>query len=506
MPQFTKINRPSWYTGIRRFDWKIIGSDSVGEGNAITLTIEGTEAPEGSNWPIVVKTLYGVADEKDFDRNVEIFVQPEFSDPMQKGFWRSTFTIQTKQDTVREANETFEVVLDQNTAGSRWTSKRISIIDDDTQMSDPIDWHIRADQPVGHDREGSSIRFEISRTSGIDQPGSILFGTYMSGSAKAGLDYTIIDQKITFEPGESKKSVFVQSFADNVNDGTEWFYGRIKTVSNNDISGNRIAKAYISNVSVDSPPGAEESSPEKGDQKEPAGEILDNSEAFNKQSFSTATWRETINVNRELTGHPGSGVLQAKQILKNSWNGPSGSVITGSSAKDVIRGLAGWDKLTGGDGDDLIHGGNGRDIIDGGSGADELHGDFGWNTYRDQRDGSVDLIAIKSDQKLSNWWYGKAGNNSDGRKADIIEGLDSFDQIKIIGVATTDLSFSDAVTHKGVTGVGIYANRILEALYTGGDLSVSQISSMTTGDSSAQAIANQVWSYWGDNTVPALLA
>lgn len=221
--------------------------------------------------------------------------------------------------------------------------------------------------------------------------------------------------------------------------------------------------------------------------------------------ISASTWSESIAVNRELTGTANSGVLQAKQIEKNSWTGPTGSVITGSSSNDIIRGLAGWDILDGGNGDDLIHGGNGRDIIDGGSGSDELHGDFGWNTYKEERDGSIDLIAIKSDQKLSNWWYGKAGNNSDGRKADIIEGLDPIDQIKIIGVAKSDLSFKESVSHKGVTGVGIYANGILEALYTGGDLSAQQISVMTTGDDSAQAISNQVWSYWGDNTVPPLL-
>ena len=61
-------------------------------------------------------------------------------------------------------------------------------------------------------------------------------------------------------------------------------------------------------------------------------------------------------------------------------------------------------------GDDLVHGGNGRDIISGGMGADELHGDFGWYTYIDQRDGAEDLIAVKSDQFLHNYWYESSGN------------------------------------------------------------------------------------------------
>ena len=45
----------------------------------------------------------------------------------------------------------------------------------------------------------------------------------------------------------------------------------------------------------------------------------------------------------------------------------------------------------------MIYGGNGWDIFTGGAGSDELHGDFGLNTYKDQLDGSTDLIAIKSD-------------------------------------------------------------------------------------------------------------
>ena len=71
--------------------------------------------------------------------------------------------------------------------------------------------------------------------------------------------------------------------------------------------------------------------------------------------------------------------------------------MTGDSRDEIIKGLAGWDIIDGGVGDDLIHGGNGRDVITGGVGSDELHGDFGWNTYKDQRDGYKDLIAIKSD-------------------------------------------------------------------------------------------------------------
>ena len=130
--------------------------------------------------------------------------------------------------------------------------------------------------------------------------------------------------------------------------------------------------------------------------------------------------------------------------------------------------------------------------------------DSGKNTYLDQADGSVDLIAIKSDQHLRNWWIGSDGNNANGQKADVIERLDANDQIKIIGVATEDLAFRQASVH-GLSGVGIFADGSLEAIYTGGDLSAQQLQSMTTGDSSDAAMNNQIWSYNFGNEAPQVI-
>ena len=224
-------------------------------------------------------------------------------------------------------------------------------------------------------------------------------------------------------------------------------------------------------------------------------------------TVTTSTWQSSVRINLDKTGSTSDAVIQAKQVDKSEYDsGFVGSIVQGTSDDDIVRGLAGFDQLFGKAGDDLIHGGNGRDIIDGGSGSDELHGDFGWNTFLDQQDGSKDLIAIKSDQHLSNFWYGKAGNSPNGEKADFIDGLDAADEIKIIGVFTPDISVVDNVTARGVTGIGIYAKGTLEAVYTGGNLSTSQIQNMTTGDGTTTAMNNQMWSYWGDNTVPALQA
>ena len=54
------------------------------------------------------------------------------------------------------------------------------------------------------------------------------------------------------------------------------------------------------------------------------------------------------------------------------------------------------------------------------------------------------------------------------------------------------------MTARGVTGIGIYAGGVLEAVYTGASLGLGQISEMTSGET------NVMWSYWGDNTIPPL--
>ena len=187
-------------------------------------------------------------------------------------------------------------------------------------------------------------------------------------------------------------------------------------------------------------------------------------------------------------------------IIENATGGSAADVLTGNSVANIMRGQNGNDFIDAGGGNDLIRAGKGRDIITGGPGADELHGDFGRNTYRDEREGSPDLIVIKSDHFLVNWLYGRAGNNPNGEKADIIEGLDPIDRIRIKGVTTEEITFASGVSSKGVTGIGIYGKGVLEAVYIGGDLSVAQLTNMTSGDASPAAMNNQIASYgWTAN-------
>ena len=160
-------------------------------------------------------------------------------------------------------------------------------------------------------------------------------------------------------------------------------------------------------------------------------------------------------------------------------------VINALGGDDELKGFRGADELDGGEGDDIVRAGNGRDIITGGNGSDDIYGGFGQNTFTGEKDNSLDYIYLKSDHLAVNWLYGTSGNNAGNRKADVIASLDSFDQIFIQGANDAQLSFSSAtsITLGGetVSGIGIYASNSLEAVYTGGDLTVNQINQMTSG-------------------------
>ena len=177
-----------------------------------------------------------------------------------------------------------------------------------------------------------------------------------------------------------------------------------------------------------------------------------------------------------LVGHEGNDILRA---------GEGRDTIIGGDGDDYLGGGQGGDSLLGGNGNDIIRAGNGRDIITGGFGADDIEGGFGHNTFTDERDGSSDSISFQSDQFAHNWLYGRAGMSPNGEKVDIIKGLDDYDRLFVQGVETSELSFSEVTNFVAPTGsfsgIGIFANGFLEGLYTGGDLTLSQLQSMTTG-------------------------
>jgi len=186
-----------------------------------------------------------------------------------------------------------------------------------------------------------------------------------------------------------------------------------------------------------------------------------------------------------LNGGSGSDRLFGGAESDTCVGGKGNDLIEGSQGDDVLIGNRGGDRLYGDSGRDVIYAGKGADILAGGSGSDSLYGGFGLNTFKDELDGRIDSLYFQSDQYAVNSIYGKAFNNPNGEKADKIELLDSFDKIYVQGVETSQLSYG-LVDHNNrfgetLSGIGIYASGVLEAVYVGDNLSLSEIAAMTQG-------------------------
>lgn len=157
----------------------------------------------------------------------------------------------------------------------------------------------------------------------------------------------------------------------------------------------------------------------------------------------------------------------------------------GAGGDDTLIGFRGFDVLQGDEGDDVLRAGNGRDSLVGGLGSDTIYGGFGRNTYIGVQDGCVDHIFLKSDQWAENWLYGSAGNNNDGEKADVLQDLDAYDRVFLQGVSDEMIEVSPVNHEFGdeqvVEGLGIFAAGYLEAIYTGNQLSDSELLSLTSG-------------------------
>jgi len=138
------------------------------------------------------------------------------------------------------------------------------------------------------------------------------------------------------------------------------------------------------------------------------------------------------------------------------------NILNGGDNRDRIRGLRGDDTIFGFEGDDIVRGGKGDDYIDGGSGADFITGGFGLNVFANQRDGDVDTLFTRVD--------------GDSTKADVFEELDYFDRIIVKDAYLYQLSVSET---EG--GIGIFSDGILEAVYTGNNLTIKQVDDMILG-------------------------
>jgi len=151
--------------------------------------------------------------------------------------------------------------------------------------------------------------------------------------------------------------------------------------------------------------------------------------------------------------------------------------VTSTLLPQRLIGTAVSDTLIGSDGPDLLRGELGNDEITGGGGADELWGGLGSNQFFSAADGALDRLLISRD--------GSTNARRNRNSVDEIAALGAEDQVGILGASTRRLRFTPtSITSKAygqLDGIGIYVGKRLEAIYTGGDLSRSELQDLTVG-------------------------
>ena len=121
-------------------------------------------------------------------------------------------SVQVNGDIVSEKNESFFLILSNPVNAALAGSLALgSIIEDDAQPNIP---DITIDDPPAV-VEGGTITFTVSLSSSSVQPVQVSFVT-TDGTAKVAADYAAAAGVLTFYPGETSKSVFV-----NTNDDSE---------------------------------------------------------------------------------------------------------------------------------------------------------------------------------------------------------------------------------------------------------------------------------------------
>lgn len=143
-----------------------------------------------------------------------------------------TITVDVISDTLHEADETFSVVLANASANARIVagSATGTILNDDAAPV-PTTPQLRIDSVSGLENAGW-FRFTVTLSEPVSSRVTVRFGT-ANGTAKAGRsgDYTATSGTLTFNPGETSKTVSVAIRNDSLVEPDETFFVNLSRAS-----------------------------------------------------------------------------------------------------------------------------------------------------------------------------------------------------------------------------------------------------------------------------------
>jgi urease beta subunit len=133
-----------------------------------------------------------------------------------------TVSVTVLNDTVAEADKSFQLVLSNPTNASLAVDRATgNILDDDTIPTVSVTAPVSA-VPEGDTGGTEQIPFEITLSHPYNVAVTIPYST-SDGTATAGQDYTAASGSVTFQPGETSQIVLVDLIGDLVDEGNEDF-------------------------------------------------------------------------------------------------------------------------------------------------------------------------------------------------------------------------------------------------------------------------------------------
>jgi Ca2+-binding RTX toxin-like protein len=276
-----------------------------------------------------------------------------------------TVTVLVNGDAPVEPDETFFVNLSNATNGT--------IIDSQGQGTILNDDVARISINDVADDEGNAgltpFTFTVSLSTSSFQTITVQYAT-ADGSATAPSDYTATSGTLSFNPGETNKTLTVQVHGDTVIEPDETFTVNLSSPTNA--------------VLLDA-----------------QGEGTIRNDDLNPNAACTITG---TNGNDTIVGTSGNDVICGR-------NGED--QLAGMGGNDVLVGGNGRDRLVGGDGNDLLLGDNGDDRLQGGPGNDTLRGGRGDDILAGGT-GSDALVGFLGDDSLDTQDGVPANDSGDG--------------------------------------------------------------------------------------------
>lgn len=393
-----------WYNAIREVlpNFRVnvsIADVSVNEGNDNQVNAAFTISLDTASFQAVrvdFATANDTANADDYEpTNGTIVFNP--------GETQKTVNIAIQGDTDIEFDETFFVNLSNPTNATIAKSQGTGTILNDDQPVVLRQISINNVNLVEGNSGQSNVVFNVQLNAASTETVQVNYAT--ANNTANSNDYTPTNGTLTFNPGETTRTISVAVKGDGIVEPNETFFVDLTTPTNATI----IKSRGIGTIVNDDRPNPQNPPPNNGGNGN--GKPPDNPPP-NNETGEVGIALPEINFKGGKVG----------QTLKGTRRNET---LTGSPKNDRIRGLGGNDRLGGKGGKDQLDGGNGNDRLLGDAGNDRLYGKGGNDTLNGGNGRDLLLGGVRNDRLIG------------GAGADILVGGAGVDTL--IGGAGADM-------------------------------------------------------------------